>query len=80
MAKQLPEALSEFAESARNDNQVQKKQKKPLEADEHTKPKAEDNAAKHDAATRVLNEGATGEDRDADEAVKDLPDRIIESR
>ena len=79
MAKERPEALAEFAETARRE-----KQKgaipKPLTATEHTRPIPEDNARKHDAATRVLQEGATGEDKGADDAVRRTQDRIIESK
>jgi hypothetical protein len=78
--KQQPEALAEFAESARNDSQKGSSDAKPLEADEHTKPMPEDNAKKHDAATRILHEGATGEDQNSEDAVEDIPDRITESR
>jgi hypothetical protein len=76
--KQRPEALATFAEAARHDG------KKPddlgLAADEHTKPIPTDSRKKDRAATKVLQEGATGEDHGSDEAVNALPDRIIESR
>lgn len=74
--KQQPEALAEFAESARHDNDTGK----PEVATSHTQPKPEPNRIKHDAATRVLNEGATGRDKGADEAVARTQDRIKESR
>lgn len=76
--KERPEALATFAEAARQ------KGKKPedlgLEADENTAPLPTDPDKKQEAATKVLHEGATGEDTGADEAVDRLPDRIIKSR
>lgn len=80
MAKERPEALAEFAETARKQQDSGKPGKKPLTANEHTVPIPEANAVKHDAATRVLQEGATGEDHGAEEAVKRTQDRIRESR
>lgn len=79
MAKQQPEALAEFAEAARHQPEG-KVDKKHLTADRHNKPIPTENAKKHDAATRVLNEGATGKDEGSREAIDDLPDRITESR
>lgn len=74
-AKGQPEALATFAASARNDG------KKPdsigLGATPETKPVPTSPAAKADAATRVLQEGGTGRDRGADEAVDALPDRAM---
>ena len=76
--KQQPEALATFAEASRQGG------KKPedlgLEADEHTAPIPTDPKKKQRAATKVLHEGATGEDTNAEVAVDDLPDRIIKSR
>jgi hypothetical protein len=76
--KQQPEALATFAEASRHGG------KKPedlgLEADEHTAPISTDPRKKQRAATKVLHEGATGEDTNAEEAVDDLPDRITKSR
>jgi hypothetical protein len=76
--KQRPEALATFAEASRS------KGKKPddlgLTANAKTAPIPTDSKKKDDAATRVLQEGATGEDRNSDEAIDKLPDRIIESR
>lgn len=80
MTKQQPEALAEFAESARKNPVTGEDDGKPLTATEHTSPIPAGNKAKHDAATKILNEGATGEDRDTEEAVGKLPDRITESR
>jgi hypothetical protein len=74
--KERPEALAAFAESARS----KKKVNASLTATEHTRPIPTDPKKKDDAATKVLQEGATGEDRGAEEAVDELPDRIIESR
>ena len=80
MTKERPEALAEFAETARKQPTQSGKVKKPLTATEHTKPIPDNNAEKHDAATKVLQEGVTHEDKGADEAIDKLPDRIIESR
>jgi hypothetical protein len=80
MTKERPEALAELAESARHPDEVAGKKGKKLTADENTTIKPEDNAIKHDAAEKVLREGATGQDQGADEAVKQTQDRIIESR
>jgi hypothetical protein len=75
--KQRPEALAQFAETARSDK---KKDRPGLVADEATSPIPTDSKAKDKAATKVLQEGATGEDHGAEEAVDKLPDRILESR
>lgn len=76
--KERPEALATFAEASRADG------KKPedlgLVADKHTAPIPTDSNLKDEAATKVLQEGATGADKGAEEAVDRLPDRIIESR
>lgn len=80
MTKQRPEALAEFAESARHQPATGKPGRKPLDADEHAVPIPEDNKKKHDAATKVLQEGATGEDKGSEEAIDKLHDRIAESR
>ncbi len=68
-----PEALATFAATARNAG------RKPhdigLEATPATKPLATSPEAKQDAATRVLQEGVTGKDHGADEAIDALPDR-----
>lgn len=77
--KQRPEALAQFAQSAREENSgnVDKK----LNADRHTAPIPADNADKHDVATEILNEGAHGSKPDPKDAGADkLPDRIIKSR
>lgn len=73
--KGQPEALATFAAAARNDG------KKPdsigLGATPETAPIPTSPKAKADAATRVLQEGVTGQDRGADEAVDKLPDRVM---
>ena len=75
-AKQRPEALAQFAETARTD----KREERPgLVADRETKPIPTNSKKKDDAATKVLQEGATGQDHGAEEAIEKLPDRIIES-
>ena len=76
-AKQRPEALAQFAETARDEK---RKDRPGLVADEETTPIPTNSKAKDDAATRVLQEGATGEDHGAEEAIDRLPDRILESR
>ncbi len=80
MTKQQPEALAEFAQSARKNPVTGEEDDKALTATGHTKPIPTDNKSKHDAATKILNEGATGEDHDVEEAVDKLPDRITENR
>ena len=76
-AKQRPEALAQFAETARTSK---RKERPGLVADKETAPIPTNSKAKDDAATRVLQEGATGEDHGAEEAIDRLPDRILESR
>jgi len=73
-----PEALAAFADASRHDGK--KPDDRGVKADKHTAPIPTDPDKKQDAATKVLNEGATGKDTGADEAVDDLPDRIVESR
>jgi hypothetical protein len=75
--KQRPEALAQFAETART---KKRKERPGLIADKDTAPIPTDSRAKDDAATKVLQEGATGKDHGAEEAIDRLPDRIIESR
>ena len=76
-SKQRPEALAQFAETSR----TKKREERPgLYADKGTKPIPTDSKKKDDAAAKVLQEGATGEDHGAEEAIEKLPDRIIESR
>ena len=76
-SKQRPEALAQFAETARD----KKREDRPgLTADKATAPIPTDSKAKDKAATKVLQEGVTGEDHGAEEAIDKLPDRIIESR
>jgi hypothetical protein len=75
--KQRPEALAQFAETART---KKSKERPGLVADKDTAPIPTDSKAKDDAATKVLQEGATGEDHGAEAAIDRLPDRIIESR
>lgn len=70
-----PEALAQFAESAREGEDSPK----PLTADDETKPRPTSNRDKHEVATRLLNEGADGEQPDPHaEGVDRLPDRIID--
>ena len=77
---QRPEALAQFAESSRTDTKGAAKPK-PISADEHTEPMPTSNRDKHDVATRLLNEGAEGEQPDPkEEGINKLPDRITDSR
>ena len=75
---QRPEALATFAEASRHDGV--KPSNLGLTADEHTAPIATNSKDKDIAATKVLQEGVTGKDKGADEAIDKLPDRIVESR
>ncbi|MGE3873075.1 MAG: hypothetical protein AB7F74_08975 [Parvibaculaceae bacterium] len=75
--KERPEALAQFAESARKG---EREGVKGVAATKATEPIPTDPKAKDDAATRILAEGATGKDMDAEEAVEELPDRILESQ
>ena len=76
--EERPEALATFAEASRSGG------KKPdelgLVAGKHTAPIPTDSKMKEKAATKVLQEGVTGKDKGAEEAIDRLPDRIIESR
>lgn len=78
MKKQNPEALAEFAKSARAAEPV--KEDKSFIATAKTSPKPRDLKADQKAATKVLQEGATGRKKGAIAAVKKLPDRVIQSR
>ncbi len=69
-----PEALSRFAESAR-DNEATA-DKPGLVANKQTKPIPTDPKLKQGAATKVLREGVLHRDEGADEAIAKLPDRI----
>ena len=69
-----PEALSRFAEAARQDDD--KPDKPGLVADKQTKPIPVDPKLKQDAATKVLREGVMHRDEGADEAIDKLPGRI----
>lgn len=68
-----PEALAQFAQSARDGEDSPKENT----ADAETAPVPTSNDDKHDVATRLLNEGADGENPDPhEEGVDRLPDRI----
>lgn len=73
VGKGQPEALATFAASARNAG------RKPddigLDATVETAPLPASTDGKAKAATKVLQEGVTGEDRGADRAIDELPDR-----
>lgn len=70
---QQPESLALAAEAARNGGV--KPPEVELVATRETGPVPTSSKAKDEAATKVLNEGATGRDQGADEAVDALPDR-----
>ena len=79
MSKQRPEALAQFAKSARR--QAPGKSTATLVADDETSPMPEENEDKHAVATELLHEGATGRHPDPDKAgADDLRDRIVDSR
>jgi hypothetical protein len=70
-----PEALAQFAQSARKGEDSPKEN----QADQETAPEPTSNADKHDVATRLLNEGAEGKHPDPhEEGIDKLPDRIID--
>ena len=73
-----PEALATFAQASRHDGI--KPDDLGLTADQGTKPIPTPSKQKDRAATKVLQEGVTHEDRGSREAIDKLPDRIIESR
>ncbi|MGE3832959.1 MAG: hypothetical protein AB7F76_18360 [Parvibaculaceae bacterium] len=76
---QQPESLATFAEASRDKEKV-KPDDIGLEANKNTAPIPTDSRQKDKAATKVLQEGVTGKDKGAEEAIDKLPDRIIESR
>ena len=70
-----PEALSQFAQSAR---EGEDSPKQPT-ADRETVARPTSNADKHEVATRLLQEGADGKNPDPHEkGVDKLPDRITD--
>lgn len=70
-----PEALAQFAQSARDGEDSPKK---PT-ADTETAPRPTSNKDKHAVATRLLSDGAEGEHPDPhEEGVDKLPDRILD--
>jgi hypothetical protein len=72
---QQPEALSQFAESARKGEESPK----DMEARRQTSPKPASNTLKHKVATSILHDGANGEVPDPKEqGVDRLPDRITD--
>ena len=73
-----PEALATFAEASRAKSKTP--DKSALTATDATAPIPTDSRKKDKAATKVLREGVTGTDQGVEEAVDELPDRIIESR
>ncbi len=73
-----PEALATFAKASRHDGV--KPDDVGLTADESTKPIPTSSKDKDRAATKVLQEGVTHQDKGSREAIDKLPDRIVESR
>jgi hypothetical protein len=73
-----PEALATFAKASRHEGV--KPDDIGLTADAGTKPIPTPSKAKDRAATKVLQEGVTHEDKGSREAIDELPDRIIVSR
>jgi hypothetical protein len=78
LKKQRPEALATFAESARSRSKTPTRSK--LTATKKTAPMATSSKRKDKAATKVLREGVYRRDEGADEAIAELPDRVISSR
>jgi hypothetical protein len=76
--KQQPEAVAEFAETARHESSG--KDPKDMTADQHTKPIPTQNKVKHEVAEKILSSGAHHEKIDIEETVEPIPDRVIESR
>lgn len=76
---QQPEALSEFAKSARRKDNDE--HNKSLAADSESKPIPTENELKHDVAEKLLHAGAKGKKLDPDRAGADqLPDRVIDNK
>ncbi len=75
--ERAPRGAREVCPECRNKNRAHEED---LFADDETAPIPTDSKLKDDAATRVLEEGATGEDKGSEEAIDKLPDRIVDSR
>lgn len=73
-----PEALATFAKASRNDGK--KPEELGLTADKGTEPIPTSSKTKDRAATKVLQEGVTHQDKGSRQVIDKLPDRIIESR
>jgi len=73
-----PEALATFAKASRHDGV--KPDDLGLTADESTRPIPTSSKQKDRAATKVLQEGVTHQDKGSREEIDKLPDRILESR
>jgi len=67
-----PEALAKFAKVARKEGDPDRS---GLKADTETAAIPTNPTLKQDAATKVLQEGVTGHDHGAKEAIDRLPDR-----
>ena len=70
-----PEALSRFAEAARDADG--NSDKPGLLSDKNTTPVATDPKLEQDAAEKVVREGVTHKDQGSKEAIDRLPDRIV---
>ena len=76
--KAQPEALATFAKASRNDGK--KPEDQDLTAKKGTEPIPASSKDKDRAATKVLQEGVTHENKGSREAIDKLPDRIVEGR
>ncbi len=74
VVNESPESLAKFGKAARDGGK--QPDEEGLKADHETAPIPTDPGLKHDAATKVLQEGVTHSDKGADEAIDKLPDRI----
>jgi hypothetical protein len=76
--RRTPGSLETDSETSRAGGK--KPDKLGLIADEHIAPIPTDSKMKDEAARKVLQDGVTGEDKGAEQAIKRLPDRVVESR
>ena len=75
--EERPEALAQFAESARRGERAGVQ---GLTATQATAPIPTESKAKDEAAAKVLAEGATGQNQGSEEAIEHLPDRILDTQ
>lgn len=76
-AKEQPEALATFAAAARSEDKIAPNG--GLQSTNDTKSIADNLAAKHDVATKILRENVTGIDEGGTDAARALPDRTRDS-